>query len=81
MKTQTFLHTKKKKTVNKSNGDKLPEIDFYANILGNLKFCLKNAINNKFFYYFRYKGELFEKFGEDLDNLDVESEVWSTGCD
>ena len=33
-----------------NNADKLPETDFYADIHGNLKICLKNPINNKFAY-------------------------------
>ena len=74
------LTQKRRKTLTYAynNFDKLPEIDFfYADIHGNLKFRLKNAINNKFFYSFRDKGELlnlFEKFGWNLGNLDGESE-------
>ena len=66
-----------------SNANKLPEIVFfYIDIHGNLKFCFKNAVSNKFVYSFRDKGELlnlFEKFGWDLDNIDFESEGGSTG--
>ena len=66
-----------------NNADKLPEIDFfYADIHVNLKLRLKNAISNKFVYFFRDKGELlnlFEKFGWDMDNFDIESEGGSTG--
>ena len=65
-----------------SNADKLSEIDiFCADIHGNLKFGLKNAIKNKFVYSFRDEGELlnlFEKFGWDLDNFDGELEGGST---
>ena len=66
-----------------NNAEKLLEIDFfYTEIHSNLKFCLKNPISNKFVYSFRDKGELlnlFEKFGWDLGNFDVESEGGSTG--
>ena len=66
-----------------NNADKLPEIDFfYVDIHSNLKFRLKNPINNKFVYSFRDKGELlklFEKFGWELGNFDVESEGGLTG--
>ena len=52
-----------------NNADKLPETDFfYADIHGNLKFRLKNAINYRFVYSCRDKGELlnlFDKFGWD----------------
>ena len=85
-KNQTFPHTHAKKkilTYAYNNADKLTGIDFsYADIHGNLKFRLKNAINNKFVYTFRDKGELlnlFEKCGLDLDKFDRESEGGSTG--
>ena len=73
-------HKEEKKTLTYgySNADKLAEIDFfYAGIHSNLKFRLKNAINNKFVYSFRDKGELlnlFEKFGWHLGNFGGESE-------
>lgn len=44
-------------------GDKLLEFDFfYTGIYGYLNFPLKNAINNKFVYYFKDKGELLNLF-------------------
>ena len=53
-----------------SNSNSIPEIDFfYADIHSNLKFRLKNAINNNL----SNKRELlilFENFGWDLVNLD-----------
>ena len=78
-------HTQKRKTLTYpyNNAEKPPGIDFfYADIQGNLKHRLKNAINNKLVYSFRDKGELlhlFEKFGWDLDNFDGESVDRSTG--
>ena len=47
-KTKLSLAQKRRKTLKYAynNADKLPEIDFlYADIHGNLKFCLKNLIN------------------------------------
>ena len=82
---QIFHHTKKKKTshICLQQYWKIPELDFlYAEICGNLKFCLKNAISNKFVYCFRDKEEflnLFLKFGWDLDTFYGESQGESTG--
>ena len=47
-KIKLSLAQKRRKTLKYAynNADKLPEIDFlYADIHGNLKFCLKNPIN------------------------------------
>ena len=83
-KIKLSLTQKRRKTLTYSynNADKLPEIDFfYADIHGNHKFRLKNAINNKFAYSFRDKEELvnlFEKFGLDLNNFDGKLESEST---
>ena len=43
-----------------NNDEKLPKIDFfYADIQGNHKVHLKNAINNKFAYSFRDKESFY----------------------
>ena len=83
-KIKPSLTQKRRKTLTYAynNAEKLPEIDFfYADIHGNLKFRLKNAISSRFVYSFGNKGELlnlFEKFGWDLGNFDGESEGGST---
>ena len=58
-----------------NSADKSPGTDFYRDIHGNLKFCLKNPINNKFAYVLKAELlNLFKKFGWDFGNFDVESE-------